>query len=108
MKRRELLLIKENIFFKRPDETIRNKRQQCDELNEKLINILNGMVQSARHRLQVADTGLQALNPYRVLERGYSIVRDKEGHLITDGEQINSGDLLEVMGAKGSFEARKI
>ncbi len=108
MKRRELLLVKEHVFFKRPNEIIGNKRQQCDMLNEKLINAINDMMQSAKHRLQVADTGLNALSPYKVLERGYSLVRDKEGNLITDGGQINSGDLLEVTGARGSFEARKI
>ena len=108
MKRRELLLMKENIFFKRPDELIRNKRQQCDELNEKLITALHGIVQSARHRLKVADTALNALSPYKVLERGYSLVRNKEGKLITDGGQLNSGELFEVMGAGESFEGRKI
>ena len=108
MKRRELLLVKENIFFKRPDELIRNKRQQCDELNEKLITALHSMVQSARHRLKVADTALNALSPYKVLERGYSLVRNKEGKLITDGGQLNSGELFEVMGAGESFEGRKI
>ena len=73
-----------------------------------MITALHGIVQSARHRLKVADTALNALSPYKVLERGYSLVRNKEGKLITDGGQLNSGELFEVMGAGESFEGRKI
>lgn len=108
LKRKELQVIKENIFFKRPGEVIGSKRQYCDELGEKLRKATHDRLKSAEHRLQVSRTGLNALSPYKVLERGYSLVRDTEGNIITDGRQLEIGALFEVTGAKGSFQGKKV
>ena len=108
MKRKELQLVKENVFFKRPEEVVRSKRQYCDELGEKLQKAIYDRLKSAEHRLQVFRTGLNALSPYKVLERGYSLVRDTEGNIITDGRQLENGALFEVTGAKGSFQGKKV
>lgn len=108
LKRKELQVIKENIFFKRPGEVIGSKRQYCDELGEKLRKAIHDRLKSAEHRLQVSRTGLNALSPYKVLERGYSLVRDTEGNIITDGRQLEIGALFEVTGAKGSFQGKKV
>lgn len=108
LKRKELQVIKENIFFKRPGEVIGSKRQYCDELGEKLRKATHDRLKSAEHRLQVSRTGLNALSPYKVLERGYSLVRDMEGNIITDGRQLESGALFEVTGAESSFQGKKV
>ena len=108
LKRKELQLIKANVFFKRPGEVVENKRQYCDELHEKLLNDMQNQMKSAGHRLQVAATGLNALSPYKVLERGYSLVRDKDGNIVTDGNQLQSGDVFEVAAAGGSYEGSKL
>lgn len=108
IKRKELLRVKENVFFKRPGEIVRNKRQYWDELSEKLAGAMKERMKSARHRLQVLETGFNALSPYKVLERGYSLVRDQEGRIVTDGSCLKSGEIFEVTGVGGSFEGRKI
>jgi exodeoxyribonuclease VII large subunit len=45
------------------------------------------------------------LNPRAVLERGYSIVRDGQGRVITDSRQVAAGDAIAIALARGSLDA---
>jgi len=48
---------------------------------------------------------LEALSPLKVIARGYSLTRDEAGHVVCDAAQLNVGDNLSVMLAKGSVTA---
>ncbi|HVT78587.1 MAG TPA: exodeoxyribonuclease VII large subunit [Acidimicrobiales bacterium] len=65
-----------------------------------------------RSRVKAADAQLlgftatlEALDPVRVLERGYAVVRDAAGTVVRDASQIASGDAVRVSLAHGSFAA---
>jgi exodeoxyribonuclease VII large subunit len=51
-----------------------------------------------QHRAAVASHGahLEALAPTRVLERGYALVRDETGHVVTSAAERESGEALAV------------
>ena len=49
---------------------------------------------------------IELLNPGRVLERGYAIVRDRNGSVVRDGAAIHSGEQLSVKFARGSATVR--
>jgi exodeoxyribonuclease VII large subunit len=57
-------------------------------------------------RLQALTGSLDHLNPQRVLERGYSVVRDSHGSIILGADQLAPGDLLDLRFARGSARAR--
>jgi exodeoxyribonuclease VII large subunit len=48
---------------------------------------------------------LRSLSPQATLDRGYSVVRDAEGHVIADGSKVKSGTKLNIRLAKGEIEA---
>lgn len=48
---------------------------------------------------------LEAVNPLNVLERGYSLVRDVSGNLVTDANSLRSGDALKMQLARGRVSA---
>jgi exodeoxyribonuclease VII large subunit len=57
-------------------------------------------------RLRALERSLAALDPIAVLERGYSIVRDREGHAVRDSAAGARGDRLDLTFARGMAQVR--
>ncbi|MES2960342.1 MAG: exodeoxyribonuclease VII large subunit [Pseudomonadota bacterium] len=71
------------------------------------------LVQAARQRLAIPlqrlatlEARLHALDPQRVVERGYSMVQNADGALITDPRQLATGQALTLAMARGVAEVR--
>jgi exodeoxyribonuclease VII large subunit len=56
-------------------------------------------------RLEAAAQRLDLLDPRRVLARGYSLVRDANGHVVVDAQAVSPGDRLNITLAHGALEA---
>jgi exodeoxyribonuclease VII large subunit len=56
--------------------------------------------------LQKQQAHLYLLNPESVLERGYSIVYDKDNKVLRKNDQINVSDTIQVTFAKGWSKAK--
>ena len=69
------------------------------------MNLHLNRKQAALDPLTVQLTGL---SPIRILERGYAIVRGKDGKLIRDSEAAPVGTELEVLLAKGRLQTKVI
>ena len=48
---------------------------------------------------------LEALNPYAVLRRGYSLTTDAQGRILTSADQAHPGDALSIRLAEGALRA---
>jgi exodeoxyribonuclease VII large subunit len=59
-----------------------------------------------RHQAQLAQLSgsLRGLSPQNTLDRGYAIVRDKDGHVISRAEQVSSGDALRLRVSEGEID----
>ncbi|TSE33140.1 exodeoxyribonuclease VII large subunit [Tepidimonas taiwanensis] len=57
-------------------------------------------------RLARAQTQLALLDPQRVVQRGYALVTDAAGHVLTDARRTRPGDALHVTLAAGRLDAR--
>jgi exodeoxyribonuclease VII large subunit len=72
-----------------------------DQLRSKLDSTLsNQTMQVGYLRQQV-----RSLSPQSTLDRGYSVVRDLEGHVISDATTVSKGQKLKVRLAKGELGA---
>lgn len=58
----------------------------------------------AQHRVDALQNRLHALDPQRVLERGYAWVSDADGHAITKASQAGIGSTLDVVLADGRLQ----
>jgi exodeoxyribonuclease VII large subunit len=71
---------------------------------------LDACVQRQLHRLEarlrIAAGKLNAVSPLATLQRGYAIVTNAAGHVITDASEVNNGDVIESRLARGSLRAR--
>ena len=57
-------------------------------------------------QLNRMNGNLQHLNPARVLERGYSVVRNRAGNVVTDSAQISIAEQIDVAFARGTADVR--
>ena len=54
---------------------------------------------------QRADARLRELSPAKILERGYALVFDAQGHLLKDAAQVSPGDEISARLAQGTIAA---
>lgn len=90
-----------------PERVLRVDRQQVDERARRLSLLSMQRLQRYADRTATAHLRLAALNPQRVLERGYSIVQGERGQVVTAPDMASVGELLRVRTAAGAYGARK-
>jgi len=83
------------------DEKQQDLERALDNLRGEIE--LNVEREQAQHesRIQV----LRSLSPQGTLERGYSVVRDTDGHVLTDPAKVKAGTKLRVRLAGGELDA---
>lgn len=57
------------------------------------------------HKLAAVENALHLLNPSSTLERGFAIVRDAAGKVVTDAAQLPPGSRIELTLARGALTA---
>jgi exodeoxyribonuclease VII large subunit len=58
--------------------------------------------------MMAVDQHLGALNPLRVLQRGYSIVVRTDGVVVTSPEMVGEEERLQVRAAGGEYRVQRI
>lgn len=82
------------------------QRTQVGALAKRLRIAMDATVGTGGLRLTALVTGLEHLNPERVLERGYSLVRDASGKVVMRGDALSPGDELDIRFAQGAARVR--
>ena len=57
-------------------------------------------------RVETGIAALAHLDPGRVMARGFSVVRDASGALVTDSERVSVGQTLEIEFSRGGASTR--
>jgi exodeoxyribonuclease VII large subunit len=52
------------------------------------------------------ESGLKALSPVAILDRGYALLFNNKGQLVKDSAQVEAGDPITARLARGSLTAR--
>ena len=87
----------------RPERRLGLARIKERELRTRLASSGLEQINKRRRSLELLSARLQALGPNAVLQRGYALVSDRQGGLVTDAEQVKSGDRLKVRLARGTL-----
>ncbi len=96
----QMIIRLENVH---PMQVLRQKAQELDQLDMRLQQTWLLGQNQRRASLANAKTQLEALSPFAVLERGYSVVRTLEGQVITAPDQAPPGELLKVDSQGGAY-----
>ena len=75
-------------------------------LQARIAVIRSGLVSTRAAHVAAAARALQALDPSQVISRGYALVRNEQGGLVTDSGQLRPGELLQLELAHGAAQAR--
>lgn len=81
-------------------------KQKLQYLNRNLVLAKTAKLKALQSKVDQTSGVLEALSPYGVLDRGYSIVRDSStGAIIKDSNKLNKKEKIEVQFSVGKVEA---
>lgn len=86
-------------------ERIRGGRSEVAAALARITALLGARVGYARKDVEQLAGKLASLDPYAVLERGYSIAYDAEGRVLRDASALRAGDAVRVRLRRGEFDA---
>ncbi|WP_420825432.1 exodeoxyribonuclease VII large subunit [Vibrio astriarenae] len=84
-----------------PTRVIQQQTHQLTQSQQKLIEAMKRRMLLSRHKLALAAEKLDTVSPLATLKRGYSITQLESGEVITEQEQVQTGDVLITRVAKG-------
>jgi exodeoxyribonuclease VII large subunit len=80
-------------------------RKEIDSGTSALVSVMRNVLLQHRVRSERLQTALQSLSPLAILERGYALVFDSQGHLLKDVSGLNLGDEISARLAHGEIHA---
>ena len=80
-------------------------KDRLSRLNHRLNRGMETTLAHQHQRLATLQATLQAAHPKRVLERGYSMVQDSEGHVVSDVASLEQGQTISLQFADGRAHA---
>jgi len=83
-------------IFKRPFSQIEEYKQFLDEKGIQIKQIVINKIEILKRELKGSEGKLNALNPYPILERGYSITL-KENRIISSIKNINPNEVISTI-----------
>jgi exodeoxyribonuclease VII large subunit len=107
-KRSELSDIERRLRLASPAGKLPVLRQRLDDLTNRASLHLNHRLRLYRAEVNSLASSLKVLDPRQILERGYAIVTNEAGEVITGNEQVQAGETLEVRVSKGNFKVEKL
>lgn len=88
-----------------PRAQLNNYKYRLETNSDKLSSTMKIKLSTAQNRLAVLAEQLEGKSPLQSLLRGYSYVKNSEGHNINTIKGINEGDSVTVVTADGHFDA---
>jgi exodeoxyribonuclease VII large subunit len=80
-------------------------RTAVDAAARPLPGAMQRRLRDAGARWERAARTLNAVSPLATLDRGYSIVLDRDGHVVSDASQLRAGETVEARFSRGSARA---
>ncbi|MGL6176808.1 MAG: exodeoxyribonuclease VII large subunit, partial [Vibrionaceae bacterium] len=87
-----------------PAHKIEMQRLQLNELHQQLKFAVQQPLQRGQQKLAQFAMALEQLSPLATLVRGYGIVFDSKNRVVSDAEQVQTGQALTVKLAKGELQ----
>lgn len=103
--KQQIYYISNNKIFRKPFYLIDEHKQNLDEKTIQFKQIIINKIEILKMELKGFDGKLNALNPYAVLDRGYSITIKKD-KIISSIKNINEGDVISTIIKDGKIDSK--
>jgi len=92
--------------FRRPLDVIFQQRQHTDDVFHRICSNTARKLENEGQRLQYVQQTLHSLHPQAILNRGYTIVLDRDNkNIIKHINQIETNQLIDIFFSQGSVDA---
>jgi exodeoxyribonuclease VII large subunit len=105
-RRRTLLQLAAELRQHSPALRVANARRRLEIASASIESCMRKNIEQYGKRLAVAGRTLDAVSPLATLERGYAIVTDSKGTVVTDAQDLRAGQIIDARLMKGSVRAR--
>jgi len=90
----------------RPLETVHDRTARLDELAERLTRAFRQSVERRQQRLAALAGAVNALSPFQVLQRGYSVTRKQDGAVVRQTEDVTPQETIHTQLLDGTVMSR--
>nr|WP_267136038.1 exodeoxyribonuclease VII large subunit [Vibrio sp. J1-1] len=88
-----------------PVRHLAQQKSRLERVEQKLLDAMDRKLLTVRHQLAMAAEKLEAVSPLATLKRGYSITQTEQGKVITQAEDVKTGDRLVTRLANGEIRS---
>lgn len=81
-------------------------RRRVEIADRSMETSLQRQLRNLEARFKLAAGKLNAVSPLATLQRGYAIVTDTKGTVVTDATSVNKGDMIQTRLSRGTLQAR--
>ena len=89
----------------KPDSQLTQAQQAQHWRTQRLLQALQQQLQARQHQHQLLTEKLATLDPNAVLRRGYALVREASGNVVSQANTLSPGDHISVRLGQGHIEA---
>ena len=101
----QLEQLSSRLFSSSPNYQIDTGSQRLSELSHRLKQSTLHLVNNKKQQLAALSRTMHAISPLETLSRGYAIASDSSGNTISEYNQVNVGDQLNIRLHKGSVQS---
>ncbi|HBV75628.1 MULTISPECIES: exodeoxyribonuclease VII large subunit [Vibrio] len=102
---RQLENTQQSLGFYSPANTLNRQRYNLQQKQDRLIQSMKSQLIQNKHQLALRVEKLDTVSPLSTLKRGYSITKNNDGELITQVEQLKSGQEISTTFANGTVRS---
>lgn len=89
-----------------PQERLQHEQETVARLQQRLLTTTQSRFQLEKRRLESYNLQMRALDPQRVLERGYAILSQEKGNVLSSAREAKAQQLLTAQLHDGSLQVR--
>ena len=98
-----LIRLQASPFLQSPLRAIQEKSLQLNLQRQRFIRGMEQQLQFSRHEIGRLAATLEALSPFKVLARGYSMTQKDDGTVVSMIQQVSVGDILQIRVSDGTI-----
>ncbi|NCF18022.1 MAG: exodeoxyribonuclease VII large subunit [Haliea sp.] len=103
-RRAELSLLESRLLARSPLPRLQQLQRDTSQMQQRLEAAMQHKLQQAGERLAHLAQMLDSLSPLGTLQRGYAIVTDVDGRVLTDAAAVKAGDAVQARLARGRLD----
>ena len=91
-----------SLLISTPKHNIVNSKNHLKTLSSELNQHMGNKIVKVKNQLALVASAIETVSPISVLDRGYSIVTDAQGKIVSDADQLKNKDKITTRFAKNS------